>query len=132
VTLVQASGRSFAAAAGAYFKIGEIVGLDHLKAQIASTASAEHWDRLALLQISGDLRSAQRILAGKALTEANIAASATAEEGASAAQSWAATRSEALDPVRSFLEDVEQGGMPSVGKFSLATSQIEKLANESS
>jgi glutamate dehydrogenase len=132
VTLVQASGRSFAAAAGAYFKIGEVVGLDHLKAQIASTASAEHWDRLALLQISGDLRNAQRILAGKALSDAHVATSATADEGASAAQSWAAARSEALDPVRSFLEDVEQGGTPSIGKFTLAASQIEKLANESS
>jgi len=130
VTLAQAGHSTFPAAAGAYFAIGGIVGLDRLKAQIASTASAEHWDRLALLQIAGDLRVAQRILAGKALAGENIAASTTAAEGAAAAHSWADSRANALGPVQSFLEEVEQGGMPTLGKLTLATGQIEKLANE--
>jgi glutamate dehydrogenase len=130
VTLAQTRSGTFPAAAGAYFAIGEIVGLDRLKAQIASTASAEHWDRMALLQIAGDLRVAQRLLARKALAGASIAASATAAEGTAAAHSWAALKADALGPVRNFLEEVEQGGMPTIGKLMLATGQIEKLANE--
>ena len=132
MTLAQPRDGNFPAVAGAYFAIGEIVGLDRLKAQISSTASAEHWDRLALLQIAGELRAAQRVLAGKALAGANIAAAASATEGAAAAHSWAALQENALGPVRNFLEEVEQGGMPSIGKLTLATSQIEKLANETS
>jgi NAD-specific glutamate dehydrogenase len=69
-------------------------------------------------------------LARKALAGASIAASATAAEGTAAAHSWAALKADALGPVRNFLEEVEQGGMPTIGKLMLATGQIEKLANE--
>ena len=42
--------------AGAYFKIGEIVGLDRLRGLALRINAAEHWDRLAIRRIVDDLR----------------------------------------------------------------------------
>jgi len=129
VMLAEARDYSFAAAAGAYFAIGEIVGLDRLKTQISSISTSEHWDRLALLQLSGDLRTAQRKLAAVALAEGeNITREPNA--GQAAAKSWAALREAELAPVRAFLEEVEGGGAPTIGKLALAAGQIQKLAAE--
>ena len=127
--LTETKKSSFPAAAGAYFAIGQIVGLDRLKTQISSISTAEHWDRLALLQLAGEIRAAQRYLAAKALAEARGAMDA-ADKGAAAAKSWAALRLKELEPVRAFLEEVEQGGTPTIGKLTLAVSQIQKLTTE--
>ncbi|MEE8438696.1 MAG: hypothetical protein V3S07_03850, partial [Micropepsaceae bacterium] len=127
--LTETKKSSFSAAAGAYFAIGQIVGLDRLKTQISSISTAEHWDRLALLQFAGEIRAGQRYLAAKALAEARGAMDA-ADKGVAAAKSWAALREKELEPVRAFLEEVEQGGTPTIGKLTLAVSQIQKLTTE--
>ena len=51
--------------------------------------------------------------------------------GEAAAKSWAALRESELAPVRAFLEEVEGGGTPTIGKLALAAGQIQKLAAES-
>jgi glutamate dehydrogenase len=121
---------SYAAAAGAYFGIGEIVGLDRLRAQTISLDASDHWDRLALRHIANDLRAAQRALAENTLIEAEISSGATSGEGSSAAKAWAGRRASELRPVLDFVDEVEQGGPPTIGKLTLASSQIQHLARE--
>ncbi len=119
----------FTAAAGAFIAVGESARLDRLRAQIANVVTSDHWDRLALRRIFDDLNSAQRFLAGEALSAAGPIA--TEEDGAKAAQAWAVKRADALAQAQAFLDEFEQGEAPSIGKLTLANSEIQKLANES-
>ncbi len=111
--------------AGAYFAVGETVGLDRLRGLAARINSPEHWDRLAIRRIVDDLFAGQRALTAKALAKAT---SGTRADGAKAVAEWAAAHDDALTRARDFLAELERGGELSIARLTLANSQIHQLA----
>ena len=117
------------AAAGAYFGVGALVGLDRLRALGGQVAAADHWDRLALRRIMDDLYAAQRLLAGEALGRASdLSKDADRAKGAAAVKIWSEKRRQDLERTNAFLGELERGGPPSIAKLALANSQIQKIA----
>jgi glutamate dehydrogenase len=117
VLLANAQAIPAAAAAGPYFALGGHVGLDRLRAMAAKIPTADHWDRLALRRIVDDLYTAQRLLAADAL-----------KHDSGGVEAWGMRRGNEIGRVRSFLDELEAGGEPSIAKLALANSQIQKLA----
>jgi glutamate dehydrogenase len=101
--------------AAIYFAVGDMLGLDRLRALAAKFSPPDHWDRLALRRLLDDLYAAQRRIARKLLA------------GNSSAESWAKTHGEALTRMRGFLADLDASGELSVAKLMLASSQIQNL-----
>ena len=101
--------------ASRYFAVGEMLGLDRLRALAAKFSPPEHWDRLALRRLLDDLYAAQRSIARKLL-----ASGSTPEQ-------WGAAHGEVLERTRVFLGDLEASGDLSVAKLMLASSQIQNL-----
>jgi glutamate dehydrogenase len=129
VLLSQTCGITVEDAAGAYFAMGGLVGLDRLRALAQDIASADHWDRLALRRIVDDLYAAQRQLSGAALAQAKASAQGRGpQEGAAAARAWVGARQQDLDRTAKFLAELGRSGEPTIAKLSLANSQIQKLA----
>jgi glutamate dehydrogenase len=131
VLLSHQSSVAFPTAAGAYFGVGEVVGLDRLRAHATGFEANEHWDRLALRHIANDLRAAQRILACSALSQAGTTSKESRSDGLGAAKAWAERHADVLRPVLAFIDEVDHGGVPTIGKITLASSQIQQLARES-
>ncbi len=101
--------------AAIYFAVGDMLGLDRLRALAAKFSPPDHWDRLALRRLLDDLYAAQRRIARKLLA------------GGNSAETWAKTHAEALTRMRSFLADLDASGELSVAKLMLASSQIQNL-----
>ena len=133
VLLAQMNNVPVDAAAGAYFAVGTLVGLDRLRGLAERVAASDHWDRLAIRRIVDDLFASQRRLAAEALATARgQLKKAGREQGAEAAKAWAVTRQDDLQRAEAFLSELEHGGQLSIAKLSLANSQVQKLAPESS
>jgi glutamate dehydrogenase len=129
VLLSQTSRIPVDAAAGAYFAMGGVVGLDRLRALAGQIISADHWDRLALRRIVDDLYAAQRLLTGGALTQLQKSAQRpAAAEAAQSVRGWAKAREQDLERTAKFLAELACSGEPTIAKLSLANSQIQKLA----
>ncbi len=115
--------------AGAYFELGEIIGIDRLRGLAARIAATEHWDRLAIRRILDDLFAGQRALTSQALARfENDKTDRTRDDGAAAAQEWAKTHGDSLERTRAFLSELERTGDLSIAKLTLANSQIHELA----
>ncbi len=113
--------------AGAYFAVGETVGLDRLRGLATRIAASEHWDRLAIRRIVDDLFAGQRALTTDALAGIKDGKSSRAD-GAAAVASWAERNADALSRTRAFLEELERTGDLSIAKLTLANSQVHALA----
>jgi glutamate dehydrogenase len=122
VLLSEAQGVLAEIAARFYFAVGEVVGLDRLRALAARIPLTDHWDRLALRRMVDDLFSAQRLLACDALARGK---GQSEEAGVG---SWAKLRAADIGQTASFLSELERGGEASIAKLALANSQIQKLA----
>jgi glutamate dehydrogenase len=122
VLLSEAQGVPAETAARFYFAVGEVVGLDRLRALAARIPLTDHWDRLALRRMVDDLFSAQRLLACDALARGK---GQSEEAGVG---SWAKLRAADIAQTASFLSELERGGEASIAKLALANSQIQKLA----
>ena len=127
VHLVHAHGLGIDLVAGAYFAVGETVGLDRLRGLAARIAAGEHWDRLAIRRIVDDLFAGQRALAGQVLAETD-AKVGSREDGAKAAEVWADRHADALARTKRFLDELERTGDLSIAKLTLANSQVHALA----
>jgi len=101
--------------AAIYFAVGDMLGLDRLRALAGKFSPPDHWDRLALRRLLDDLYAAQRRIARKLLA------------GNSSAESWAKTHGETLTRMRGFLAELDASGELSVAKLMLASSQIQSL-----
>ncbi len=113
--------------AGAYFAVGETVGLDRLRGLATRIAASEHWDRLAIRRIVDDLFAGQRALTTDALAGVKDGKASRAD-GAAAVASWAERNADALSRTRTFLEELERTGDLSIAKLTLANSQVHALA----
>jgi len=117
------------AAAGAYFTVGTIVGLDKLRGLAERVVASDHWDRLAIRRIVDDLFASQRGLATQAMEKAGASLKkGTREQGAAAARVWADLRKDELERAQKFLSELEHGGPLTISKLTLASSQVQKLA----
>jgi glutamate dehydrogenase len=123
--LAQARSLPVVCVAGAYFALGAITSLDRLRDLATRIASPEHWDRLAIRRLVDDLYAAQGALTASALDGLK---GKTRQDGALAAQAWAAAHDEALERARGFLAALEAGGDLTIAKLTLANSQVHALA----
>jgi glutamate dehydrogenase len=101
--------------AALYFAVGDMLGLDRLRALAAKFSPPDYWDRLALRRLLDDLYAAQRRIARKLLA------------GGSSVEQWGETHGEALARMRTFLADLDASGDLSVAKLMLASSHIQNL-----
>ena len=115
VVLAQDSGSDVGKAGALYFAVGRELGLDRVRSLVERFHPPEHWDRLALRRLMGDLSSAQRGIAGVLL-----------KNGKSVEQ-WSGDNADALARTRDFLAAMESSGDLSVAKLMLASSQIQNL-----
>ena len=115
VVLAQDSGSDIGRAGALYFAVGRELGLDRVRSMVERFHPPEHWDRLALRRLMGDLASAQRGIAGVLL-----------KNGKSVEQ-WSGDNADALARTRDFLAAMESSGDLSVAKLMLASSQIQNL-----
>ncbi|MEO8301700.1 MAG: NAD-glutamate dehydrogenase domain-containing protein, partial [Rhizomicrobium sp.] len=99
-----------------YFALGEVLGLDRLRALAGKFAPPDHWDRLALRRLMDDLSQSQRTIATRLLN------------GRMDVADWAKAQGEALERTRNFLNSLEASGEISVAKLMLASSQIQSLS----
>jgi glutamate dehydrogenase len=113
--------------AGAYFKVGEIVGLDRLRGLALRINASEHWDRLAIRRIVDDLFAGQRALTAEVLADCSKG-KAKRTDGAQAADAWAAKHADTLARTKNFLDELERTGDLTVAKLTLANSQIHELS----
>ncbi len=115
--------------AGAYFAVGETVGLDRLRGLAARIAATEHWDRLAIRRIVDDLFAGQRALTAQVLAGfEGDPVDRDRADGVKAADVWAEKHAEILGRTKSFLDELERTGDLSIAKLTLANSQIHELA----
>jgi glutamate dehydrogenase len=117
--------------AGAYFEIGEIVGLDRLRGLASRITASEHWDRLAIHRIVDDLYAGQRALTAKVLAQyEHEPVDRTRVEGIEAAKRWAEKNADALDRAKGFFAELERTGDLTMAKLTLANSQVHELAGK--
>jgi glutamate dehydrogenase len=117
--------------AGAYFEIGEIVGLDRLRGLAARITASEHWDRLAIRRIVDDLYAGQRALTAKVLAQyEHEPVDRTRVEGIEAAKRWAEKNADALNRAKAFFGELERNGDLTMAKLTLANSQVHELAGK--
>jgi glutamate dehydrogenase len=117
--------------AGAYFEIGEIVGLDRLRGLAGRITASEHWDRLAIRRIVDDLYVGQRALTAKVLSQyEHEPVDRTRVEGIQAAKRWAEKNADILTRTRTFFAELERTGDLSIAKLTLANSQVHELAGK--
>ncbi len=115
--------------AGAYFAVGETVGLDRLRGLALRIAAAEHWDRLAIRRIVDDLFAGQRALAAQVLPPSSPAQGRTQPPGRRrCGLGMGPAKADALGRTRSFLDELERTGDLSIAKLTLANSQVHALA----
>ena len=112
--------------AGAYFAMGQTVGIDRLRGRAARVTAAEHWDRLAIRRIVDDLFAGQRGLTAAALKA--VTGEKGRAAGAEAVKQWANAHADALERATSFLQALDATGDITVAKLTLANSQIHELA----
>jgi glutamate dehydrogenase len=124
--LAHDSGFDIDLVAGAYFAIGNVVGLDRLRGLASRIAATEHWDRLAIRRIADDLFAGQRALAAQVLQK--FGTHGTRADGTEAVHQWAVAHSDMLARTREFLNELERTGDLSIAKLTLANSQIHELA----
>jgi glutamate dehydrogenase len=115
VVVAQDSGSDVGKAGALYFAVGRELGLDRVRSLAERFHPPEHWDRLALRRLMGDLSGAQRSIAGALL-----------KNGKSVEQ-WSGDNADALARTRDFLATMESSGDLSVAKLMLASSQIQNL-----
>ena len=127
IQLAQSRDLDINLVAGAYFALGETIGLDRLRGLATRIGAAEHWDRLAIRRIVDDLFVGQRALTAEVLAHCN-GAEHSREAGAAEVAKWAEAHAAELARAKSFLAELERTGDLSIAKLTLANSQVHALA----
>ena len=107
--------------ATAYFMLGKELGFDWLKNQAELVETSDHWDRLAVNSILGDLQDQQKILTRTALINTKDG------EYLEAAQKWLSDNRTSTMRVRNLLEDFKTAGYFNVTKMGFAARQIRNV-----
>jgi len=107
--------------AKAYFKFGDDLGFDWLRNQAELVETSDHWDRLAVNSILGDLQDQQKILTRTALSGTK------AKDCEKAADKWLKDNNLATLRVKKLLEDFQHAGTINVTKMGFAARQIRNV-----
>ena len=122
VDAASSRGRGVAEVADTYFAVGARFGLDWLRSAARDLEIADHWERVALGRMVGDLRAQQSRIAAAAL-ELSEGAS-----GADCVAAWADAHSEETARADALLADLRSGGALTVAKLAVASSQFRAIA----
>ncbi|MFN3232989.1 MAG: NAD-glutamate dehydrogenase [Alphaproteobacteria bacterium] len=97
--------------ASTYFRVGDLVGFDWLRAAGEDVPTVEHWDRLAVNSIVEDLYDQQRELAAQALVKGS-------------ADAWRESHKAALTRVNQLVAELRSSGTLSVSKLGYVARQL--------
>jgi glutamate dehydrogenase len=107
--------------AKAYFMLGEELGFDWLRGQAELVETSDHWDRLAVNSILGDLQDQQKILTRTTLSGCQDA------DCIKSAKKWISDNELATARVRKLLQDFQSSGHINVTKMGFAARQIRNV-----
>lgn len=107
--------------ASAYFIFGEELGFDWLRSQAELVETSDHWDRLAVNSILGDLQDQQKILTRTALNGSK------GKECQKAAEKWLSDNKLSTERVKKLLQDFQNAGTINVTKMGFAARQIRNV-----
>ena len=107
--------------AAAYFMFGEELGFEWLRSQAEMVETSDHWDRLAVNSILGDLQDQQKILTRTALNGCKD------KDSLKAAQKWVDDNQSATVRVKKLLQDFQNAGNLNVTKMGFAARQIRNV-----
>ncbi|MFA5123457.1 NAD-glutamate dehydrogenase [Zavarzinia sp.] len=99
---------------GAYFRLGDEIGLDTLREAAAAIDAADHWDRLALTALVDDFYAQQRLLAAAAIATAG------------GVEAWLAANAAGLARSRTLVGELTAGGA-SLAKLTFAGRHLRGL-----
>lgn len=107
--------------AKAYFMLGEKLGFEWLRTQAELVETGDHWDRLAVNSILGDLQDQQKILTRTTLR------GCSGKNSRKAAQKWIDDNQLATVRVQKLLQDFQSSGPINVTKMGFAARQIRNV-----
>ena len=107
--------------AAAYFMFGDELGFDWLRSQAEMVETSDHWDRLAVNSILGDLQDQQKILTRTALNGCKD------KDCLASAEKWVADNRSAAIRVKKLLQDFQNAGTINVTKMGFAARQIRNV-----
>jgi glutamate dehydrogenase len=107
--------------AATYFAAGARFTLDWLRAAAREVAPADHWERIALGRLIGDLRAQQSAIAASALRRGG-------KPGADCVEAWAAENPEIIKRADRLARELRDSGRLSVAKLAVATSQLRSVS----
>lgn len=107
--------------AAAYFMFGQELGFDWLRAQAEMVETSDHWDRLAVNSILGDLQDQQKILTRTALNGCKD------KDCVVNAQKWVSDNESSTERVKKLLDDFQHAGNLNVTKMGFAARQIRNV-----
>ncbi len=107
--------------AKAYFMLGNKLGFDWLRNQAELVETSDHWDRLAVNSILGDLQDQQKILTRTTLSGCK------GKDTLKAAEKWVANNQPATVRVNKLLQDFQNSGQLNVTKMGFAARQIRNV-----
>jgi len=107
--------------ATAYFMLGEELSFDWLRSQAELVETADHWDRLAVNSILGDLQDQQKILTRTTLHGCKD------KDCLESAQKWIDDNQPSTLRIRNLLQDFQSAGTINVTKMGFASRQIRNL-----
>lgn len=107
--------------AEAYFLFGDALGFDWLRAQAEMVETSDHWDRLAVNSILGDLQDQQKILTRTALNGCKD------KDCINSANKWIEDKKSSTGRVKKLLDDFKHAGNLNVTKMGFAARQIRNV-----
>ncbi|MBT6036865.1 MAG: NAD-glutamate dehydrogenase [Kordiimonadaceae bacterium] len=107
--------------ATAYFMLGDELGFDWLRSQAEMVETADHWDRLAVNSILGDLQDQQKILTRTTLNGCKD------KDCLISAKKWVSDNQSSTLRVRNLLQDFQSSGTINVTKMGFAARQIRNV-----
>ncbi|MEZ5757727.1 MAG: NAD-glutamate dehydrogenase [Emcibacteraceae bacterium] len=107
--------------ASVYFMFGEELGFEWLRSQAEMVETSDHWDRLAVNSILGDLQDQQKILTRNALQGCRDV------DCMNAAKKWLSDNQSSTIRVKKLLQDFQNSGLLNVTKMGFAARQIRNV-----
>ena len=104
-----------------YFAAGARFSLDWLRSASRQIEPKDHWERIALGRLMGDIRSQQSGIAAAALSVKG------AKSGAARIEKWCSENADLAERADRLMAELRQGGPLSVSKLAVASSQLRSL-----
>jgi glutamate dehydrogenase len=111
--------RGVAEVAANYFAAGARFGLDWLRSEARGVRPADHWERIALGRLMGDLRTQQSAIGAAAL------AASKAKPGPASIGKWAEANAEIAQRADRLITELRTGGPATLAKLAVAASQLK-------